>query len=690
MNSFRLHYLLIIGMVVWIACTINEPSLPKWFVEWKLPIPQADFVMEEATDDSNIVLDTTATGSQFLEISVSDSLERQTVSPEDMAVMGEVDSTGDHIDNIDLGNLGPISTAPYWTRDILGTTLTVGATINVPGGNVTLPDQDLQFPSYIWAHCKSGQMTVELVNNTFLNLDSGARIVITDAVNNTRLGVADFPDPINAYNSGFASPPIDLTNKTFVNQFRLQIRLPIKPEAQHLVTEQDTASSVWVVARMNDLIVFEAECYLPPQSIVIHDSSSLLEERHHIYRAEIDQGHVNVEIRNQLEVPANVLITMPNISNMITGEIFSKTYFLPPQSNQVETILLDGMEIEDYPDPNSGRIIDYLQYDIDVLTDSLPELVRISESDSVHVTVIPDSIYFVDVEGILDSIDVPIDPVEKKDLFDVSKIQGTIFLDSLSLRLNLYNETNVPIHVTLNISGKNSSQSVNLAPVQLTLPRNRDGGEFHLVLSGNDPHPNIVDLMGILPTDIRIDADAYVQGEGQIRIDQSVWGDYEISSPLYLRLMDPLVVKSDPDSIRLDEDVRKNIEERVQTAMAVLDEYNGLPLAARASIYVSADSSNLFSDVIQDSSSKFIIDDIVLDAGTIGTDGYVQKGSTERVQISLTNKQLQLLTIDTLLFIGSRLTIDETNTLVKFKPSDEIRVNGFFQIKFLMGEDDKK
>ncbi len=81
------HYFLMIGLILFMACSIDEPKLPRWFTDWRLPIPYADWVMEEATDDSNIVLDSTMTGTTFLEISVIDSLDRYSVEPERLAVL---------------------------------------------------------------------------------------------------------------------------------------------------------------------------------------------------------------------------------------------------------------------------------------------------------------------------------------------------------------------------------------------------------------------------------------------------------------------------------------------------------------------------------------------------------------------------------------------------------------------------
>jgi hypothetical protein len=93
--------------------------------------------------------------------------------------------------------------------------------------------------------------------------------------------------------------------------------------------------------------------------------------------------------------------------------------------------------------------------------------------------------------------------------------------------------------------------------------------------------------------------------------------------------------------------------------------------------------------VIADSSAKFIISDIELASGTIGSDGYVQKPTVANIQVHMTDQQLDLFTRDTLLYLGTKILIDKTDGLVKFKPSDLIKISGNFWIKTMMGENEK-
>jgi hypothetical protein len=132
------------------------------------------------------------------------------------------------------------------------------------------------------------------------------------------------------------------------------------------------------------------------------------------------------------------------------------------------------------------------------VTDSCETYKTIHQDDDVYVTVEPDSLYFRMIDGIVDRIEIDIDPIVKDDFDDLSKIDGTIYLDSLEMRLNMYNETNLEIDITLNISGTDDIRNVTLDPIHTTIPPADEGGYRQIKLRGDDPSPNPI-IKLILP-----------------------------------------------------------------------------------------------------------------------------------------------------------------------------------------------
>jgi len=670
------------------ACTFEQPTLPNWFVDWKIPIPETGFTMKEAAEDPNVVVDSTDIVNPILAISITDSLEKESVSAADLAIKADSESSGANIENISLGTQGPVSTDTISVETLLGVPLVAGITIDIPEGDVTPPDRMLVFDDYISVNVKSGQLQLNFVNNTFVNIRSGMVITVYDEVNATELGTVNF-NAIDAGNAG-TSDQLSLTEIDLSNQLRLQFQIPVAGEQGHLLTEDDVNGSVHIEGTIFNLKITAGEAKLPAnQEITLEDSTSIEDQQHRVRTAIIDRGNFDVLIINKLPVGADVAITLPNLIDIDTQAEFTDIFEINAQTEERFTISVQNLKLTDYPDPNSGEIINYLHYDVQVLTKASGGPVTISENDSLLVTVFPDSIFFSEVDGRLDRIDLDIDPVEESDLVDFSQVEGSITLDSLKLVLSMYNETGFEINLSILISGRNDQEEITLAPIDIKIPAGsvEFPGTETVELTGNSQSPTIVDLLEILPSVIRMEGQGFIEGDGTVSLNQGVWANYEIYSPFYLWIREQSFVTSEIETVNLEDDVRENIEKNVEQAIVFFDIYNGLPIGASASLYVSVDSTALFDDEIPDSTKKFVIDNVIITGGELDLDGYVQTAWTGDETRKLDQQKIQVLTNDPV-YIGTRITLDETEGLVKFRPNDMISVNGFFQIKFLMNNDE--
>jgi len=377
------------------------------------------------------------------------------------------------------------------------------------------------------------------------------------------------------------------------------------------------------------------------------------------------------------------------LNHVLTGETLVDSVVLPPNSTTPKTIIVEDYRIADYPDSNSGAFVDYIYYEVDVVTDSCESYATINQEDDVFVTVEPDSLYFRMIDGDIDRIEIEIEPIEKEITDDLSKIEGTIYLDSLEMKLNMSNETNLPIDITLTITGTDGTREVTVGPNNYIIPRADEGGYLQIKLRGDDPSPNIVDLMGILPTKIRMEAEAYVDGEGSVQVGQNVQADYQIFSPLFMRIVEQSSVDTDLIVEEISQDTQNQIKNNIESAQFLMDILNGLPVGAQTIVALANDSTKLFNDAIpDDDSTKFTISDIIVAAGQIGTNGYVEISEPAEVNIDLDENKRKLFYQNDTLYIGTRVILDDTNNqLVKFRPEDELSILGFLKFKFLMNNE---
>jgi hypothetical protein len=670
-----------IALLMLLSCSLEEPALPTWLAEWRIPF-ESSYAMREILEDENFVIDTTETGQQLLAIHVSDSTEERTVSISDLSIQPDNDYFGDIIDDLSLGTIGPISSNPITLENILGFPPQSGQTVNVAEATV---DIDLIYLLYIdvdWANVKEGLLRLQFMNQTFLDIQGGLEIDIYNDSTHVLLGTATVPDPIPAMGSGLVVPDIDLSEKTIQTRFLLKIRMPLSATSRQLV-DDDLDDIAWIDGTLIDVTVNEAKAVFPPQHLEIRDSTSIMEEEHRIRTAEIATGSINLLMENQLDASANILVRLFNFTDE-SGEILTKTVQLEGKSITNQTIRLEDYFITDYPNPNSGNYIDYIQYEVSLVTDSTGAFSTLSVNDSVSVHVYPDSIFFSQIEGRINAVEIDIDPVEKTNLEGLSRIDGKIYLDSLEMILDIYNGVGVPVSLTLTISASDDDQEIVLAPVIINVPAS---GSSTFRLSGKDAHPNIIDLVSILPNRILFEATALVDGDGRVETGQTVWARFQIHSPLFLRIAAQSFLLSDISEEKLDTDVRENIEKNIKNARIFFDVFNGLPVGSSASIYVATDSTDLYSEQIPDSSSKFIISGIDVPAANVGLDGYVLTPVSNQIEVNLTQQQLDLFSQNEIVYFGTKTFLDETNGLVKFRLRDKISTNGYFRFEFLMNND---
>lgn len=678
----------ILSLMILISCTLEEPSIPTWIAEWGIPF-DASFTMSEALDDPNFITDTTSTGEARIAISISDTSDEKTVSSSDLAIKPEDDAAGENLDDLSLGTQGPEPSTTFDLADILGGPASPGTVVIPPGTTVEVDLIYLLYLDIRYAHIETGTFQLELVNNTPLDIEAGTQITIHDDSTNTLIGSTTISQAVPANSSAFATPDIVLDDKIIHTRFRIVMQVPIAAGSYEISQPEIDNSTSWVNGTLFDLQVFEAEARFPQQTLFISDSSSIMEEQHRVRKGIIDQGEIFLTLENNIDATAHVKVRILNFSHVQTGETLTDSVTLLPKSTTPKTIFVENYRIADYPDSNSNEFVDYIHYEVDVVTDSCETYKVIHQDDDVYVTVEPDSLYFRMIDGDIDRIEIKIDPIEEEITDDLSRIEGTIYLDSLTMSLNLNNETNLPIDITLRISGSDDTREVELDPINAIVPKADEGGYLQIKLRGDDPSPNIVDLMGILPTKIRMEAEAFVDGEGSVEVGQSVQADYQIFSPLFLRIVEPSSVETDMIEEEITEDTQNQIKNNIKSALFLIDVLNGLPVGAETIVSLANDSTKLFNDAIpDDDSTKFTISDIVVDPGQIGTNGYVDIPEPAKVVIDLDENKRKLFYQNDRIYIGTRVILDDTNNqLVKFRPEDEMSILGFLKFNFIMNNE---
>ena len=320
-------------------------------------------------------------------------------------------------------------------------------------------------------------------------------------------------------------------------------------------------------------------------------------------------------------------------------------------------------------------------------------MVEISETDIVVLSITPvDSVYLRSFTGDLARREFEIDPVEDNDVIDASGFEGSLRFEEITMTVNVYNQLGIDLLVDLNITGykNNRNESIRLTfddnPILVPAAPENETETATKVLNMNNS--NLVEFLEFLPEDIVTSGNTIVEGEGDVSRTSEVWSDYHLFSPFFLKIQDDALYASDIEGSEINESTREAIERGdVDNFNIDLGLFNGLPVGAQMKIYLSASRQDIFDEIITDSSKKIIIDNIQFTAGELGPDNFVTEGYEDEYQIGLTPDQLFIFTNDSV-FLASKLFLDDTDGLVKFRSTDEISANGSINIRIRLNNED--
>jgi hypothetical protein len=685
-----LSVLIVCLFLVFAACTFNEPVLPNWETLWEIPLPDISYELSEAIDNEYIFADTLQ-GIPILRLSIKDTVEKEGIDKAELSIKPDPDTLSTTIEQIEISSPGKESTEAISIHELLGFQVQPGDTIPIPPSTtITVTPQEVVFTSYNYVIVSTGKLILEFHNQTLLNISGGMQVDLYDDSTNQFIGTSTFP-AINAYTSEFANDSLDMSGRLISRRLRLESQVPLQA-GSYPVSALDTSGFTQTDVCISNMIVEEAIASIPEQSATESGAESVEDRDNHVIEALVDEGQIRLNIENQLEVEATVTVTLPNFE-LQPGISFTQSQVIPALSRNTSSIELNDLTMINFKSP--GSVIDSLHFEITVVTTPSLGLTHISNSDSVIVRFDADSIFFRRFEGEIDTVEVAIDTVKQEDIFNYNDFEGSVRLDDLQLELTIFNEIGIPVEMLIDIRGEHRNSDtgqletfLDLDPIPIQVMPGTSGIPSTNLVTLNGSNSRIVELMQILPTDIVMSGTATIMGTGIVTITDSVWGEYEISSPFNVFVDSIPDFESDIDILdEIDDDIKNTIENRFQNANLELNFENGLPLSADVIIIFATDTTDFF-EIDTSDTNKLIIDDLEIKSGTIGTDGYVSIPFEGQISSILSEKEVKIFSSDTLYF-GSKIIFPDVNTAMKFRSTDAFIGIGSMKFKVFMNPEDE-
>ncbi len=694
-----IRYVTLLSLVIFTlqGCTINEPALPDWDTKWSIHLRPETVSMTEAIDDTVITsLYNEDIGADEIWISVSDTTEPETISREDRAFKAEDQTISNTIGSVRI-DPDSVTTINTTVENLLGDLPDVGETIpRIDPQTIAAEPQVVEFNSFRSIVIDSAVMHIRFFNSLFMDIEAGMKIIAFDELTQTVIDTFLFTEPVPS--GQFAqSEPVNLIGKMISNRMELRSRIPIAGTSGPVTISQEILDGYYYLkVYMSDVKVSEAEAKIPEQTFTESDSIEVDANGNRLKYAIMDEGNVYLTLGNYMEFSTDAEIKLLNLVDDTGNPYTINTRLMKNSETDLVLDDLKGYWLQHHEMP--GQEVTHLFYQVTSRTIPTQDYVRVRSDDSVTVHFTMDSAYVSYFEGEMEETEVKIEPIEENDLFDISAVEGTFTVNDLVLTLNLHNEINFAIDVNLKIAGYHFDESMGritdsvIIQIDETVERGMTGTPVatSIILDKNSTTPSIVDLMAILPTDLKLTGRASVAGEGSASAGDRIWADYAIESPLRIEFDEPLFYKGDIDSIDqedLDEDERDDIDKHFTRIFAKMALRNGLPLGTTVKLFLATDSTMLFNDIIEDSTQKIVISNEV-EAGVTGSFGFVQEPTVQDVSVELTNEQISIIR-NNKLFYATQVEIHPTSGPVSFRKHDEVRIEPVLNIEVRMNPEDE-
>lgn len=696
----RMSYFLIMG-ALFISCTINEPSLPKWDTSWEVHLKGDVIKISELLKNTTTIHDSldSDSGEQTYFINISDTSEAQQIKKNDLSVKTEDQFFSNQLGVFEVSQPTPkVSQGSSFSDIFSDYNPQVGMPFPIIQNRLLTPDpRETTFDEFQQLEIESATLSVVFHNNLILGIESGMQITLIDLqrVNDPDNGLIDtikFTAPIPPKTS-LESNTIDLAGKNISNQLQLFYRIPLSgTDSVITLSEDDLQSNFFTEVIMSPVKVNRALAIVPGQSIIRINTAPVNMDDHSIRIAEIEHGKINLLIKNSMNISSDIEIELPNFTDE-NSKPLTTNKFVAAQSSEIIQIDLAGFSMQN--ESLDGSSIENIVYNINAETYATDEHVWLGSEDQVSVAMQMDTLFFKSLAGNISPMEMIITPIENKNIFQLENFEGSFKLPDLSLTFNFHNEINFDITMDMTVTGYHRDPVTNIITDSVSLKMNEElerGGQSNqrssVILDKLSSTPSIVDLIAIMPNEIIVTGRAVIEGEGSVRNDDKVWVDYTIDSPFTVQIDEPLVYTNHKESIgdsEISPEKREIISQNFTEVSIVLLSENDMPIGSDFKFYLSTDSSNLFSDEIFDSTEKVILFSQIIVAGT-NADGFVNNTSTDEQILKLNKLQITIFE-QSPLYYGAKVSIASNKQPVRFHSSNQLRFDAILNFDVIMDQD---
>ncbi|MEZ5359131.1 MAG: hypothetical protein R3F48_09910 [Candidatus Zixiibacteriota bacterium] len=641
----------ILVFLTMVQCTIKKPEAPSWQTSVVVPLTNKTWDMQELIekiDQDNLTVDSTGTPMFYYH----DDIDTVTIAGS-FSIPDIVETVQESLGLVTLDPITPtgfqVSLASQFPGVPAGTFPDTSYTVvnDLPAlGNFTMATIDQGIAQFV------------IVNDFGLNLDT-VIVTIQDVLASRQVATYSIPGGINAGASSVDT--IDLGGQTISNQLAASIHFHAQSQTSFTLTDKSMSASVGMPA---GLTVSSATAVLPAMT-KDYSSTFDIESEHIVQSATLSSGRLVLDISNQTNAAANLLITFPDFVNGSNPLQISRTVYAQSGGQFYYDLSNYALEPIDQALPQSLEI----QVSAGILSSG--GIVTINAGDEITVTATVDNLEMATVSGIIGETTAEFDSLEQE--IDVPTGFDNISLPSAVIVLEVENTVNIPGSFSISVDGdqgQHKTLSGVIAPGTLASPSVTIITDSNLTAFMN-PIPEVFTVTG---------SATFGDGttSGSISANDFVLASVTISSPMEM-VIDSSLVEGEWTESEIDID--SSVVNSFKNAQFHADIENHLPVGITVEILMSGDSATLYTN------PEVVLGPVTVNAGVVNAEGVVTEATLSETVLTMDSEDIQVLHNDTL-WIGENLLLHSTDgQTIKMSAADYLRIIGYIDLDVNFSDD---
>ncbi len=630
-----------------VQCTIKKPEAPSWKTNMVIPLANKTWDMEELIEklnQENLTTDSSGNPLFFYE----NVLDTVTI---------DASFAVDNVAETFAESLGIIELDPI---EETGFEINLGDEFpGLPPGSFPDTSFDISQPlppmgDFAAATVSSGNMVATIVNDFGIDLDT---VIVT--INDDSLGgqVTQYSIPGGIPDGETSVDTIDLAGKTISNKLSALIHCHTPGAPTDFTTADKTLSAG--VGMPTGLNVSSATAVIPRISKSFGDTVEIVSD-HEVTRAELEDGQLMIDIRNNTALPDTLSITIPGLRNGPDSLVIDTT--IDPNSSVRISRDLAGYYLE----PNGNQ---ELVFTVDAVVNSSGSFVTVNSTDDMSIDINVSNITLASVEGTIANTSADFDDIEEE--IDIPTGFDAMQLPSAMLTLEITNSVNIPGSYSINIVHNNGRVKEVTGNVDPGTPENPVATTNEIALG---------DFMDPIPESITVNGSATFGGVGSVTPNDYVIAKITISSPLEIIINPNDSIEGGWEDVKIDID--SSVVDGFETAHFYATFTNRLPVGVTAEILLGGDSASLYGN------PEVTLGPISVAAGYVNpATGTVDSARASTNEIIMDADMIKVLYNDTL-WIGEWIKLDSTGgASVKMTHSDSFTITGYIEVEYNFSDD---